>query len=140
QVPNAQALDFRGIKAVDAQTVFLMSSGPGDKSQIFKTADGGATWTHQFTNPDAKGFFDTIAFWDARHGVVLGDPVDGAFSIFTTDDGGAHWIRKPGPKAVANEGAFAASNTCITVRGRQEAWFGSGGIGGARIFHTKDGG
>src|SRR5882757_7187078 len=37
QVPHAEGLDFRGIRAVDAQTVYLMSSGPSDKSQIFKT-------------------------------------------------------------------------------------------------------
>jgi len=140
QVPDAGTLDFRGIRAIDARTVYLLSSGPGDKSQIYKTRDGGATWKRQFTNPDTKGFLDAIAFWDARHGMVLGDPVDGAFSIFTTDDGGENWTRKTGPAAVANEGAFAASNTCLTVRGKQEAWFGSGGVGGARVFHTKDGG
>jgi photosystem II stability/assembly factor-like uncharacterized protein len=140
QVPNAAGLDFRGIRAVDAQTVYLMSSGPGGKSQIFKTTDAGKKWIHQFTNPDAKGFFDGVAFWDARHGIVVGDPVDGAFVVFTTEDGGAHWIRKPGPPAVGEEGAFAASNTSIALRGKREAWVGSGGIGGARVFHTRDGG
>ena len=37
----------------------------------------GATWKLLFTNPDAKGFFDAIAFWDSRQGIVAGDAVDG---------------------------------------------------------------
>jgi photosystem II stability/assembly factor-like uncharacterized protein len=70
-VPGAEQLDFRGVRAVDPRTVYLLSSGEGGKSRIYKTIDSGAHWALQFTNPDAKGFFDAIAFWDARHGIVL---------------------------------------------------------------------
>src|SRR5450432_1908049 len=138
KVPGAEALDFRGIRAIDGRTVYLLSSGAGDKSRIYKTADGGRHWTLQFTNPDPKGFFDAIAFWDAAHGIVVGDPVGGQFAIWTTDDGGAHWQRRHRPAAAANEGAFAASNTCLWLLGNREAWFGTGGPQGARVFHSKD--
>ena len=138
KVPGAESLDFRGIRAIDAHTVYLMSSGSGDKARIYKTTDGGGTWALQFTNPDAKGFFDAIAFWDASHGIVVGDPVDGQFAIWTTDDGGGHWQRRHTPAALPNEGAFAASNTCLYVFGKREAWFGTGGPDGARVFHSKD--
>src|ERR1700693_5668290 len=37
KVPDAEVLDFRGIRAIDARTVYLMSAGPGDKSRIYKT-------------------------------------------------------------------------------------------------------
>ena len=139
-VPGAAQLDFRGVHAVGQKVVYLLSSGEGDKSRIYKTVDGGLHWTLQFTNPDAKGFFDAIAFWDARRGIVLGDPVDGRFVILTTSDGGEHWIRKSGPQAFPNEGAFAASNSCLTVMGDREVWFASGGPGAARVFHSRDGG
>ena len=139
-VPGAQQLDFRDVHGVDERTAYLLSSGPGDKSRIYKTVDGGAHWTLQFTNPDPKGFFDAIAFWDARHGIALGDPVDGNFVILSTDDGGENWERQPGPAALQNEGAFAASGTCLVTMGRREAWFASGGPGAARVFHTKDSG
>ena len=137
-VPGAETLDFRGVHALNASSAYLLASGPGEKSRIYKTADSGAHWTLQFTNPDPKGFFDAIAFWDARHGVVLGDPVDGAFVILTTSDGGEHWFRQHTPPALPNEGAFAASNTCLIVRGPRKAWFGTGGPGGARVFHSED--
>ena len=139
-VPGAESLDFRDVHVADARTVYLLASGPGEKSRIYKTADSAAHWTLQFTNPDPKGFFDAIAFWDPKHGIVLGDPVDGQFVILTTADGGAHWSRQHTPPAHTNEGAFAASGTCLIVGGRHEAWFATGGPGGARVFHSPDAG
>ena len=140
QVPDAADLDFRDVHAVDVRTAWLLSIGAGDKSRIYQTTDGGAHWSLQFRNPDAKGFFDALAFWDARHGIVLGDPVDGHFVVLTTEDGGGHWQRRETPPAMPDEGAFAASGTCITVLGTREVWFGTGGTGGARVFHSSDGG
>jgi photosystem II stability/assembly factor-like uncharacterized protein len=139
KVPGAEQLDFRAIHAVDEQTVYLLSIGTGDKSRIYKTADGGEHWLLLLTNPDVKGFLDELAFWDPLHGIVLGDPVDGEFAIFTTADGGKHWDRQHAPPAAAAEGAFAA-NTSLAVMGTAEAWFGTGGTGGARVFHSQDGG
>ena len=139
-VPGAEALDFRGVRALDARTVYLLSSGSGDKSRIYKTTDGGAHWTLQFTNSDPKGFFDAIAFWDAQHGMVVGDPPDGHAQILTTRDGGRHWSRQPTPNAIPDEGSFAASNSCLTLLGRREAWFATGGPGAGRVFHSRDAG
>jgi photosystem II stability/assembly factor-like uncharacterized protein len=139
-VRGAQELDFRGVYALNSRIAWLMSSGPGAKSRIYKTADGGALWSLLYSNPDASGFFDALAFWDARRGVVLGDPVDGQFVILTTEDGGQTWGRRKLPPALPNEGAFAASNSCLAVRAGLEVWFGAGGPSGARVFHSRDGG
>jgi len=139
-VPGAEKLDFRGVYGVDDRTAYLLSIGTGDQSRIYKTTDGGAHWKLQFKNSDPKGFFDEIAFWNPQQGMVLGDPVDGRFEILTTADGGEHWIREQGPAALANEGAFAASNSSLLVNGASEAWFGTGGPKAARVFHSTDGG
>ncbi|HEV8041932.1 MAG TPA: hypothetical protein VGP62_23845 [Bryobacteraceae bacterium] len=139
-VPGAEQLDFRGVHAVDQRTAYLVSIGEGNKSRIYKTTDGGSHWTLQFTNPDLKGFFDALAFWNPKHGIVLGDPVDGRFVILTTEDGGEHWVRQRTPEALPKEGAFAASNSCLSVIGDREVWFASGGTGAARVFHSSDGG
>ena len=138
RVPGAEALDFRGIRAFDTRTAVLMSIGPGEKSRIYRTTDAGATWSLLFTHPDPKGFLDSIAFWDRDHGIVLGDPLDGSPDIRTTDDAGTHWQRQKTPAALPNEGAFAASNTCLFLRGDSEAWFVTGGPGAARVFHSTD--
>ena len=140
QVPGAERLDFRDVQAVDGRTAYLMTIGPGDQSRIYKTSDGGRQWRLRLPNPDSKGFFDAFAFWDATHGILVGDPVDGLFVVYTTDDGGEHWRRRAGATAKPAEGAFAASGTCIAVAGPREAWFGTGGPEGARVFHSTDGG
>ena len=140
QVPGADDLDFRAVKAFGADA-FLLAAGPGDKSRIFHTSDFGKDWELQFTNPEPKGFFDCIVFSDNQHGIAVGDPVNGKFQILRTDDGGKIWrLNNPQnmPPAIAGEGAFAASNSCIAVRG-QNAWFASGGTV-ARVFRSADGG
>lgn len=136
-VPGAADLDFRAVHAFDEKSAILLSIGAGEKSRIYRTKDGGGSWNVLYTNPDPKGFFDAIAFWDAFHGIVLGDPVDGHFVVLTTDDGGDSWHREKTPGAQGNEGAFAASNSCLFVLGMHEVWFGTGG---ARVFHSSDGG
>jgi photosystem II stability/assembly factor-like uncharacterized protein len=138
KVPGAEGLDFRDIQAIDEQTVYLLSSGQGDKARIYKTTNGGGEWKLQFTNPDAKGFFDALAFWDSTNGIAIGDPVDGHFVILTTADGGGHWERRPTPPALPDEGAFAASGTCLIAFGKRDAWFATGGPGAARVFHSPD--
>ncbi|MGH9765015.1 MAG: WD40/YVTN/BNR-like repeat-containing protein, partial [Blastocatellia bacterium] len=55
------------------------------------------------------------------------------------DDGGASWKALPTesvPAAMPEEGAFAASGTCITAQGNS-VWFATGG-GAARVFHSTD--
>jgi photosystem II stability/assembly factor-like uncharacterized protein len=140
-VPGASNLDFRDIQAVDDRTVYLLSIGEGELSRVYKTTDAGATWELMYTNRDPKGFLDAIAFWDADHGIALGDPVDGRFAILTTDDGGKTWNQPPldgMPAALAGEGAFAASGTCLAVQGDRNAWFGTGGGATARVFRSTD--
>ena len=120
QVPVAEALDFRDFEAITADEVYLLSAGPGDQSRIYKTTDAGKQWSLQFTNSDPNGFYDCMAFWDAKHGIALGDPVEGRFEILATSDGGKHWNELPPqsrPQSAPGEGAFAASGTCITVQG-----------------------
>ncbi|HEV2398478.1 MAG TPA: YCF48-related protein [Candidatus Sulfotelmatobacter sp.] len=161
QVPDAATLDFRGVVAFSSNEAFLMSSGPGEQSRIYHTTDGGQHWNLQFTNSNPKGFFDSIVFWDPKHGVVLGDPIPDdsgklKFEVLLTDDGET-WHQVPPsqlPEAIQGEGAFAAGNSCIailpgTAVGVQKEgssapagsapniWFATGGKV-ARVFHSPD--
>ncbi|HUQ33425.1 MAG TPA: hypothetical protein VM095_14990, partial [Pyrinomonadaceae bacterium] len=142
-VPDSDKLDFRDVDAFSADAAYLLSIGEGEQSRIYKTTDGGLNWTLQFKNNRPKAFFDAMAFWDSDHGIAVSDPVDGRFLIITTTDGGTTWNEMPAegmPTALEGEGAFAASGTCIAVRGKQEVWFGTGGPEGARVFRSTDGG
>jgi photosystem II stability/assembly factor-like uncharacterized protein len=138
-LPGAADLDFRDVEAFDDSTAYLMSSGKGQLSRIYKTTNGGSSWALLHTNLNPEGFFDCMSFWDAAHGIVVGDPVDGRFTILTTADGST-WQRQKGPPANKDEAAFAASGSCVFTRGTREAWFATGGPGGARVFHSNDAG
>jgi len=142
-VPGAEKLDFRGIRAFDEKTAIIISSGPAEKgqAQIYRTLDSGKTWKRVFEEKRAGVFFDAIAFWDRKHGIVLSDPVEGKFVLFTTEDGGDTWqqvLPVALPPALKNEGAFAASNSCLTVQGSSNVWFATGGANVARVFRSPD--
>jgi len=142
-VPDGSQLDFRDVQAVDADTAYLLSIGPGAQSRIYKTTDAGRGWTLQYTNHNPKAFFDSFAFWDARTGIAVSDPVDGHFILIKTTDGGKSWDQLPtdsSPQSMEGDGAFAASGTCIAVEGKKNVWFGTGGAANARVFRSTDGG
>ena len=131
-------LDFRGLQTFDGRTVFLMSAGPGRKSAIYRTIDAGQHWKLVHQNEIPEAFFDGIVFYDALRGLVIGDPVEGKFFLLATSDGGATWGRLEGPPARDGEGAFAASNTSLSLHRAGLAWFGTGGVLGGRVFNSFD--
>ena len=138
---TSDALDFRDIDAIDAQTAYVLSIGNGAASRIYKTTNSGATWTLQFQNKDPKAFLDAMSFWDANNGIVFGDSINGQFYILLTDNGGETWSRLAVsrlPLALENEGAFAASGTNIAVFGKTHAWIGTGAGAKARVLRSTD--
>jgi photosystem II stability/assembly factor-like uncharacterized protein len=144
--PGAEKLDFRGVWAWDADTAIVMSSGPGEASRLYKTTDGCSSWKLVFTNPDKDGFWDAAAFRDQQTGSVLGDPVQSAFVVLDSTDGGSHWVRDRNAGLHSDgkhQGAFAASNSALTflpstqrihVFSRHWEFFGSGGEKGPFIY------
>jgi photosystem II stability/assembly factor-like uncharacterized protein len=140
-VAGGDSLDFRGIVAFSDKIAYVMSSGEGDKSRIYKTTDGGKSWRLQYSDKRKEFFLDSIACTSEEECVALGDPIDGKFLLLKTVDG-EHWAAlrtNSMPAALANEGAFAASNSCLVLSG-EEILFGTGGASIARVFHSQDGG
>ena len=140
RVSGGDALDFRGIVAFSEKAAYLMSSGEGEKSRIYKTTDSGETWKLQYTDKRKEFFLDAMACLSETHCFALSDPIDGKFLLLNTTDG-EHWNPLPRenmPAALPGEGAFAASNTCLAISG-EEIFFGTGGPA-ARVFHSLDSG
>ena len=139
-VADAEKLDFRDVEAFNEREAYLLSIGNGATSRIYKTTDGGETWKLQFKNTDEKVFLDAFAFWDAQHGVAMGDPVDEHFFLLATNDGGNSWkpleISKM-PETKTGEAAFAASGTCLVTNGKSDLFLVSGGMT-ARVFRSAD--
>jgi photosystem II stability/assembly factor-like uncharacterized protein len=129
QVPGADSLEFRDVHGFDARRAVLLAAGPGDKSRIYHTRDGGASWTLGFANSDPMAFYDCFDF-RGETGVVVSDAVGGRFPLRRTEDGGMTWqgYQPPGYEsivAIEGEGAFAASGTCLTLKQDGSAWVGT---------------
>jgi photosystem II stability/assembly factor-like uncharacterized protein len=142
--PGTEALQFRDIEAFDKDTAVILSIGdpppPPDSFRIYRTTDGGQTWSLAFQNEEPTAFYDCITFFDKHRGLALSDPINGRFRILATSDGGRSWhiVDAEMPPALPGEFAFAASGQCITTAGGRDAWFGTGGDAVARVFHSDD--
>jgi photosystem II stability/assembly factor-like uncharacterized protein len=140
--PGATKLDFRAVFGWDANHAAVMSIGSGAASRLYETEDGCATWHLLFANPDQEGFWDALMF-RGKSGFILGDPVGGRFVLYRSDDLGHHWRRDDSPGLAAaseGEGVFAASNSSLIVFSDSELLFGTGGVGGPRVFRKTQSG
>lgn len=134
-VPGAEELDFRDVEALDANTALLMSVGR--PAELWLTQDGGVTWElrHRL---DVEGvFLDAMDFQGAQ-GLAWGDPLEGAFLTLESRDLGRSWARvgERLPQPLEGEAGFAASGTCVALRG-ERVWIGTGG-GSARVLVSAD--
>jgi len=141
-VPGAKTLQFRDVHGVSDKVAYLMSIGNNTTDfRIYKTVDGGATWTIQFKNETVNAFYDCFSFWTPKRGITHSDSVNGVFPDIRTTDGMTwHSIAANMPPALPGEASFAASGTCITTQGERNAWIATGGSTTARILATRDGG
>jgi photosystem II stability/assembly factor-like uncharacterized protein len=140
-VPGAQALQFRDVEGVSDKVAYLLSIGNGADSRIYKTTDGGATWSLQFQNQDPNAFFDCFAFWTPTRGFAQSDSVNGQFPVLRTTNGQT-WPSIAGnePAALPGESFFASSGTCVATEGKKNAWAVTGGASPSRVLVTRDGG
>lgn len=141
-VPGAEALQFRDVQGVSAKVAYLQSIGNNPTDfRIYKTEDGGATWTMQFQNQNPNAFYDCFAFWTPKRGISHSDSVNGVFPDLRITDG-TTWqdISNNMPPALPGEASFASSGTCVATQGGQYAWIATGGSTIARILATRDGG
>src|SRR4051794_5686074 len=141
-VPGAEALQFRDVEGFSKDVAYLMSIGnnPGD-FRIYKTVDGGSTWTLQFQNQNPDAFYDCMGFWTPKRGIAHSDSVGGVFPDLRTTNG-ATWesISATMPPALPGEASFSSSGTCVATQGGQNAWIATGGSSVARVLATRDGG
>jgi hypothetical protein len=78
-----------------------------------------------------------VAFTSTTKGFLLGDPVNGRFVLLFTLDGGRTWKRVNTPDLNTGKekiGAFAASNSALTVGYDGMPMFGTSGPGGPWLY------
>lgn len=97
------------LAAVDANTAWIVTapSGTGpNANKMWKTTNGGTSWTQQTIGYTAGSFANHVYFWDANNGWSSGDPLNGKFEMFKTSNGGTTWTPVAGALAPENADEF----------------------------------
>ena len=126
------------IHAFDEQTAWLVAypRGANQTGGIFKTDDGGLNWFRQNSaNYDtSSSFANVVYFWDENVGFAQGDPINGEFELYVTENGGDNWTQVPGnniPNPLGGEYGYTRQ---IEVVGNN-VWFTTNK---GRIYKSSD--
>lgn len=142
-IPDAGRLFLVDVYAADDRSAVVLGTDfDGGLARIYRTVDGGLTWSVVYEDHRDGAFYDGLACWDLSHCVAFGDAIDGRLVVVRTEDGRT-WLRLGDdalPPALAGEGGFAASGTAVSALGRRHAWIGTGGGRVARVYRSDDGG
>lgn len=120
--------DFRTLHAFDNKNAIIANAG--SPAVVLRTADGGTSWKQVYDNTDSAAFIDGISFWDNKHGIIYGDPINGHLLLLTSRDGGLTWNELPAkgrPVMADGEASFAASGTAIHTIGHRTVIIATGG-------------
>lgn len=140
-ISGISALEIAMISAVSDQKAWAAIFPPGSTTTgqgIYKTTDGGVSWTRQTTATfsNAASFVDVVHFFDPGLGFCMGDPINGDFEIYTTDDGGTTWTAVPGsqiPNPVSGEFGIISYYSAVG----DIVWFGTNK---GRVYKSIDNG
>ncbi len=126
---------FWSIYALDAQTAFAVYSqlgGIGDITEVYKTTNGGTTWTIVFEQ--TGGWVMDIEMFTQDNGFLYTSPLNGYWRFFNTTDGGSTWqlITQYQESIILEMGHFNSSFFSGT-----EVWFGSNST---NVYHSTDNG
>lgn len=127
--------DIAGIDGNVAYVVTAPSGSTSSHNGIWKTTDGGATWSKYagavFNNSDS--FANHVYFWDANNGYSGGDPANGKFEMYKTTDAGATWTAITTAPAPLNANEFTYVGVKKVVG--DNIWLGTS-LG--RVMRSKD--
>ncbi len=106
------SLKTNNFRAIAFQGDYTYTLSIGNPAKLFK----GGMLVYYENHP--KVFYDSMDFWNDNEGIAIGDTTEGCLSIIITRDGGETWTKLSCddlPKGMENEGAFAASDTNISI-------------------------
>lgn len=130
--------NFTEMRDVERSGTHILGIQSGETGKLVRISNNGET---KIIHPEIwKGVFLDGMDFQGQRGFMMGDPVDGYFSLFHTNDGGLTWEACEGKiEAKKDEAGFAASGTNVQVLNDSTYIFVSGGSQ-SRYFKTTDNG
>jgi photosystem II stability/assembly factor-like uncharacterized protein len=135
-IPDASSLIACNMTATDANNAWIAfdsTSGSTTSSGIFRTTNGGVSWTKQIAAKDPM----FVYFFDNSNGLVVGKPQGGYWAIYTTTNGGEAWSRVPSsniPSPISGETIEPGGAPCGFGN---SFWFASI-LGNGSLYRTTD--
>ena len=130
--------NFTEMRDVERSGDFIMGIQSGETGKLVRINNSGVTKIIQPKIWDSV-FIDGMDFYGKR-GFMMGDPLDGKFSLFHTNDGGLNWSKCEGEiEAMKDEAGFAASGTNVQVLNDSTYIFVTGGKQSRYIKSTNNG-
>ncbi len=130
-------LQINSLHAVSETVAYVCANTgiPGSPGGIWMTSDAGVTWTSQSTAfSNAESFVNFVHLWNATDGIAVGDPNNGYFEIYTTQNAGQNWVRVPSANIAAPLEEELGYTSIYEIRDNS-IWFGTNG---GRIFKSND--
>ena len=123
-VPLGSLPLITSISALDENNCFIAAFFNSQNSIVLKTEDGGHTFTSAYSPNFGLGgsFVNYVHFFDNNQGVVMADPKNGEFLIFTTENGGKDWTKVHSdsiPNPIPGEFAYSGESFGNFI------WFGT---------------
>lgn len=112
------SLELYCIWAYDLQTIYVgdggAAGGAGGNAKVYKTTDGGTTWTTILQTGGTVGFINGIVFSRSlpNIGIAQSDPpTNTTYWIAKTTNGGGNWVVENPPAS----GAASAQNSIVVI-------------------------
>lgn len=127
--PDMTITNISGVSGTTAWVGALFSTDSDGLGAVYKTVNGGSTWTAQQSfSTFGSSYLNFVHAFDANNVVAGGDPESGRFELYTTSNGGTNWTRVPAASLPTplngeygyNAGYYAAGNNIFfyTNKGR----------------------
>lgn len=118
------------VEALDSLTAYF-GTGQNSAGSVIYTTDGGQSFLTESVAAFTP-FVNSIHFFDAQNGILIGDPESSRWGICTTADGGQSWHALAKPIVVG--GSTASWNNATAWVG-DNGWFGTNS---REIMRTTD--
>ena len=130
--------DFTEMRDIERSGECLIGIQSGDNGKLVRLNNSGGAKIVEL--PEWKGVFLDGLDFNGDRGFLMGDPVDGNFSLYHSDDGGKSWEPcKANVPAIKGEVGFASSGSSVQVLNDSTYMFISGGEK-SQFFKTTNNG